>query len=381
VGTSIDIQKYRLTFFRTETHRSLFATTARTDFPLGFIGSRPHYAAAFEAIRGGGNPAAGFTTPWEDPTGHHYWEYYLNGEDIALMSGDQAWKYAVPLRAALPVAIATPDPGDRVHAEGFLYPFGIAVALTLVSQTVRPLEEAIDHAIDFKTKPQLTMRWSGADAAQEHEATLSAAIDECMAYMRRTVFGAAAQPDRRSSIFSLFTVVKGAGPDVANVPPQDGDVHRALNAVTNWPPDWRASHLPALDATVRPALDSSDPDSHIVYAGRNGRAVWFPTLFASAKPRRGATCYHRNITLASMQTAGLATFATATAEVVEEGEWATLPAMHHDCARLAAGLLGRIYGKTRETYRSKGLRYLIDQNDFVQPINALRKQLGMGELA
>jgi hypothetical protein len=52
-----------------------------------------------------------------------------------------------------------------------------------------------------------------------------------------------------------------------------------------------------------------------------------------------------------------------------------------ECTRIAAGILGRLYGGTTDVYRSWSLRAQIDQNKFVNDINAIRSFSQMPSLA
>jgi hypothetical protein len=107
----------------------------------------------------------------------------------------------------------------------------------------------------------------------------------------------------------------------------------------------------------------------LVYGTNRGRAVWFPDLLADSV-RPTLACYHRNLALASMQVESLCGFAHGIASQVNENN--ALNFAEEECARNAAGLLGRLYGGKSSIYRSWSVRAQIDQNNFVSDIDTVR---------
>jgi hypothetical protein len=57
----------------------------------------------------------------------------------------------------------------------------------------------------------------------------------------------------------------------------------------------------------------------------------------------------------------------------------SLQIVHRDCARVAAGLLGRLYGEAGP-FELSSPRYQIDQNGHVDAMNRMRTYFNMPEL-
>lgn len=54
---------------------------------------------------------------------------------------------------------------------------------------------------------------------------------------------------------------------------------------------------------------------------------------------------------------------------------------YRDCAKNAAGILGRLYGGVKSTYRSWSPHIQIDQNQLVEDINKVRDFFNMNPLS
>lgn len=57
-----------------------------------------------------------------------------------------------------------------------------------------------------------------------------------------------------------------------------------------------------------------------------------------------------------------------------------LPGAHDNCARNAAGIMGRLYGGVDDTYRSGSLRAQVDQQGLVAMMNTARARYKMSPL-
>src|SRR3954468_1815156 len=83
-----------------------------------------------QAVVTGPAPSISLQVPWPKPTRQRFWQSYLDKAEPASVTGDQAWKALVPLRAKLPFSI-TPPAGTASNFEVFFYPYGLALLGTV----------------------------------------------------------------------------------------------------------------------------------------------------------------------------------------------------------------------------------------------------------
>ena len=111
---------------------------------------------------------------------------------------------------------------------------------------------------------------------------------------------------------------------------------------------------------------ASAPAGHIVYGKSRSRAVWFPANFRSvADYPETLRCYHQNLSMATLHTEALCVLAQdAASQLSVQASLADFSVTYRNCARLAAGLLGRLHGRKSDesvgtkpsTYRSGSVR-------------------------
>jgi hypothetical protein len=177
--------------------------------------------------------------------------------------------------------------------------------------------------------------------------------------------------------FTILTFLRGRGAGEQPVA-EGGDVHRALEGATRWSATWRKDQLPPLAANI---VDSRRaPAAHLIYGRRSGRAVWFPTSFDEdgevVKNSPAALhCYDRNLMFATVQALALCGLAVSTGARLAAK--CALEPTNVECAKLACGILGRLYGGAN-TYRSGSVKSQIDR--YVSEIDGLRKNFSMPAL-
>jgi hypothetical protein len=177
----------------------------------------------------------------------------------------------------------------------------------------------------------------------------------------------------------VATVVRGEGVDPGALPAEGGQVHRMLEAVTTWRPSWQHDDLRNLPLSQASLRIRTAPPSHVLYGRERGRAVWFPALFTQkGGDLHSLSCYHRNLVLASLQVESLSGAISETAKQIGDG--LPLSVGHRECARRAAGILGRLYGGV-DTYRSWSPRVHIEQNGLVTVLNDVRDYFNMDPLS
>lgn len=411
MSTTCEILEMRLSLIWSQTVLHLLGKTVPADAPLKALGRRATYEQLFDqmlqmqtgsvpihALMGATKPVPVLGPPWPKPAGQLYWQRYLENSTLATLKGTVAWRGLVPLRSKFPTIVtpdqwlaATPVPVTvKVLPEAFFYPHGCAFVLTLIvevdqTQSAGPglaLYDAIDLAFKLR-REKFDVTWNGSAglysgvqwATGPEKLSLDELAAKAVPVICATAFGQAAAAGSSQAIdpFTIFTVVRGRGVNPA-VPPSN-EVRRALEAVTRWNPSWRFDVLP--DLKDRKIEIKTSPPSHLLYGRAKARAVWFPERFTHASNPPSVACYHRNLTFTSLQVESLCGLAATTAERVRHNQLDSEGL--RDCARQAAGALGRLYGGlSKKSYRSMSPRVQIEQNNFVPDINLVRKELGMG---
>jgi hypothetical protein len=408
-----EILELRLSLIWAETNLVLLGKNIPGDAPLYALGRRASYEPLFAQVLrdqvthadapllliGGQHlRAPQLNPPWPKPAGQLFWARYLESSSLDNLSGGQAWRALVPLRAKFPCAVTpgqwlanVPVPVEvTALPEAFIYPHGVAFVLTFVARVLRTnppgpglsLFDAVELAFKIRLD-RFGVAWKG-DAglfsavqwpAGAGEMKLQELADKALAAVRTAAYGPAA-PGSAPVIdpFTICTVVRGSGVDPAQ--PVDDDTRRALEAVTGWSLDWRTDPLPDL-ATRRIETKTALPN--VLYGRRKARAVWFPKRFTDPNEPPSISCYHRNLTFASLQIESLSGLAAATvAELLSNSQ---LDSGLRDCARQAGGALARLYsggGPQKKSYRSMSPRVQIEQNGFVADINRVRQDLSVG---
>jgi hypothetical protein len=105
----------------------------------------------------------------------------------------------------------------------------------------------------------------------------------------------------------------------------------------------------------------------VLYGSQRARAVWFPDGFAKLK----LSCYHRNLTLLSMQVESLGAAVKRTVDTAG-GNYATFSVPHSQSVVRSARILDKLYGGNRDaTYQSYSAKRQIDESGLLQPIKAM----------
>ena len=376
MAKKLQINQMRLSLISFETNTQLLGDPHPPKVPLGFLGNRDSYAAAFDNAQVKKPVPMGLKPPW-DKEGQHFWEYYVEQKPpLPQVPGTKAWRLLVPFRGEVPVdEVKIPSAANEAKCvlESFFYPFGFGCVTTITIVKPLSLGDALDLMYEIRRDGKLDVTWQ---SAVQEQLPFKAFAAKCLTALGETAFGPAHKTGASLvEPFTVFTVLKASGKA------SDKQIQGALEATTAWPPLWRKANLPPLDDKVKLELRSAASSSDIVYAQKRGRAVWFPDLFSDTKKLRGSlACYHRNLVLTSLQTESLCGFASATVQEATATGWSSLRVMHSDCAKLAAGILGRLYGGALDTYRSMSPRYYIQQNKVQGDVDWIRDKAGMTNL-
>jgi hypothetical protein len=334
---------------------------------------------------------------------HHFWQYYLENLEPNWLPGYKAWEFVVPMRMRLPVKIGTPWAADgplcKAHAEGFFYPHGVAVVLMLrllfmkqsdaeggAAAAAEPgvgLARMMDRALQARGNLNFPVTLPGGD----HESLkLDALAAVLLNDLRRRALGKdAPQGDRPSQPLTVATVVQGRGWSADLPVVAQSDLHKALEGLCTWKDDWAfQAKLASLEAAN--LLVGGATPGHLVYHTERSRAVWMPMYFTSIKRREGhkMSCYHRNLTLVSLQTEMLAQALVYYTDYLDRGEAA--PEALKSLARFAAVRIGYLYaslkkGSKKYTYNSASPRVYLKENDYEDLVNQARQDFKLSNLA
>jgi hypothetical protein len=340
--------------------------------PLAALGGQATYAHIFnQYVATDASPLKGLTLPWKHgKQGKSFWAIYLGGS--VAKNGDQAWNHIIPLRSTPPISIDANWLNGRVFAETFFYPHGVACTINVsCSNDLTLTKPLMDLAANVRRNAKFEV--IGPNFPKQL-LSLEAIARELLTLGHLRSLGK--QPTAISTAgrpFSIVTVVRGKDVDAKSPVNQGDDVHTIAEGLTNWNPNWDIQPPPKLtDQTLLPT-DNPSP-GNLLYANSHGRFVWVPTCFLppppQTKPPLKMGCYHRNLTLASIQMESLGQLCVMADQLIAAGNSPT--GTYKDLCKRAAEVLGRLYGGAKSTYRSASItRHLLD-NGWRPAINNVR---------
>jgi hypothetical protein len=395
--TNIQVYNFKISLIWFEPILNLISDSLpQTEYD--FLGRHLSYVAKFHDIYSSYPEKGGIKFPWPgiEPKSQHFWNYYSEGKllkskqvskgkalkNAIFSAGKQAHKALLPFREKeddLKVYIPSLPGQKPILLESFLYPYGIA---TVVSATIKVTEEnslslqkTIEVAMEIRHGNNLRIFSHGNS---ENSTSMDTLVSNYMDITRQKLIGDLLPNNKRSvNPMTVVTFVKANCVNPELPIKEFGDIHRSLEALSGWSHTWQYDKLPSLEKAIVDTKSRS-PLSHILYGSNKGRVVWFPAHFIScSSPRRSLSCYHRNLTLSSLQVESLCGLISMTARYLREG--IDLEKEHDACARRAAGLLGRLYAG-KQTYRSGSIRKFIEQNDYIEDTNLVRNHFNLDAL-
>lgn len=366
------LTEVRLTLIATRTVLAPLSVT-EPGGGLRVVGDRVLYAERFDAALA--DPGDRAQPPWEHTGGRSFWSYHLRGDDklgLPPVSGDDAWRYLIPLRTRLPGTMTAAWPGGAVSAAGYVWPFGVTLLTTFYIRGRMNLAEMV-AARAARQDGTLRVEWAAGGVLEGSYPEIEGA---CLDALTREAFGPGVPTSGERETFSILTAIRGEGGWPEGPALAGGPVHQALHAVTTWRRTWAHDELGSLgEATVR--LEKAPPSS-LLGRGPRGRLAWLPVAFSNRDEfPHTCACYHRNLVNASAQVEALIALAAATQRLRTTGGTPSIE--HGNLARLAAGLLGRAHGGS-SGYRSRSLRAQIEDSGATHAIDAMRDAAGMGPL-
>jgi hypothetical protein len=267
------------------------------------------YRTAFGDAAAGG-PNAAWLMPWIAGHPQHFWQYYLSpvtDTSFQLIKAADARSYFVPLRVA-PFAHAKSRDGVEATLEGFCYPHSTAVVATVRLRPESPMTmpETVNAAVTARNA-DYNLSWADPKRTATHGALQSLA-DKAVGYLHELVrIDATALGVPLPPPITIATVIDAKGED------DDGVLEQSLLALCPLRPGWQKAKL---------EFESEGPpqsNGDRLGAIGKGRSIWLPNQFSDVltKGRKTALgCYHRNVTLASMQTAALVSLVGRADEVL-----------------------------------------------------------------
>jgi hypothetical protein len=339
--------------------------------PYGFLGQYGGYAQVFNDCQSR-RATVPLTLPWDTPRGNFYWRYYFEGKHAGDMTGAQAWKKFVPFRLTLPSKIVTANAEAKVEFEGFYAPQGIAV-VAQVKYRGEPKSPRDIAKLAFAVRYDYRFEIVGS-AGPAAGVNLAEAANRAFALLRARGFGTIDGVAGDNQPFSVTTFL--VGEDLAT-PDEGSDEHFMLEAMTSWNRNLKPSDLakrPLADAQL--PIRGAGPDT-MMYARKQGRAIWMGHAFAGNPDTPLLACYHQNVTQASLQTLSLGEFVSWIAGK-HNAKTPIAPALDERAKRAATLLELFSDGQTgmgrKVTYRTASVSAQIKQADWANAI-ALVKAL------
>jgi hypothetical protein len=364
----MQIKNVRISFLQTECLGQPLRKAAPA-IPFSFLLSGPLFQGEFSrALTGTGS----CRSPWSKGYGKSFWLYYLGGTG---KNTKELWRALVPLRYRFDPPIDAGWLIGTAVARIYLYPWGPGVALDIEVADKLDLFPAVDAVLEMRQSKKLEATLNGGP----QEATVPALMGMLFDHVRNAAYGPGIAKGTQSEMFTVVTVLDGDGVDSTQAVADGSDLHRALHGLAGWNKLWQKLDLkkePVADHTIP---TRTAPAGHILYGTRRGRAVWFPDSFQSTGALNTLSCYHQNLTIASLQTESLCMLASDAAACFAAGEQRVDWRVDYDqCAQLAVGLLGRLKGG-KGIYSSHSIQSQIEKT-YRAEIDAVRKKYDMGPL-
>jgi hypothetical protein len=387
-------KNFKLSFIWVETIPAIAALGLDSAAPYAFLGKPGRFAEKFDTLQAG-RPSEDLQLPWPRPIGHHFWMHYFAGRHAGAISGLDAWNSHVPLRCKRSPKIAQNAKEPKATFEVFYSSQGVGLVANFY---YRGKNKSIREIVKLARGVQSRLRFR--TSAGQGGMLLQNMAAHLLEDARQTAFGNAEATPGFNQPFTIATFVQGET-DERKVG-EGGPVHYALEALTAWNHNLENDDLKVSTIESARLNIHKRAESDLVYARDKGRAVWLPREFApkkenlpldesdanaashlpagpgmeeaaglaieletdatldpaepgpEAKRPPRLSCYHRNLTLASLQTMSLGEFVGATGRQLLRGE--KVPELLLARAKSAARILNALtLGDPTLTYRSKSV--------------------------
>ena len=335
------------------------------DSNLPVLADPAQYIHAFDQARSSSSQP--WQLPWISGRPQHFWQYYLKPvapDNFEHVTNSNARSYFVPLRVPR-MSDAVARDGAAATFEGYCFPHSTAVIATICLRPEPGLSLTDAGALALATRNadyQLTWK-DNAPATHGTLQSLAQKIVDRVNALAQIAPAALGTP--LGYPITITTIIDADGEEKTD-PAILGQTLKALLALRS---DWRTLDIP-IPATT------ADSDIAQLLPFERGRAIWNPTHFSAveAKGRRTANgCYHRNLTLAAMQTAALLALLVRAEEVLADPNGQLFAVSFKDVSN-AIKLLAELSAGDDTTYRSWSIRHQISFH--TDRIKAVASKLG-----
>lgn len=311
------------------------------------------------------------TPPWpikQQPTSkkypHWFWVFYL-GKEPRNVTGRLALCKLAPFHVGFDAKIKPQSKWIGAIADGFVYPHGVGLVLTVVLRLETgnfpaggvQTGVAMRSILDACNNELYDLTWNGKQPVSQRIPELA---DALLDDLHNRMLGPGSNLGERSKLpFTISGVVRGDTDLIVTSPPENGDVHRMLQGASTLRKSWGNDKLTAMkDALLR--VRHTAPAGDLLYHTGRGRTVWFPSSFTEQRSFvRSAGCYHRNLTMLHLQTEALLQVLAVRSDLVKNK--AKVPPFLEQMAKDGAQQLSLLYGSTDETYQSSSVRAYLDE--------------------
>lgn len=305
------------------------------------------YRTAFETAA---QSPSTWLLPWIPGNPQHFWQYYLKPvapSNFETVSPADARSYFVPLRVA-PFCQAAAKDKTAATFEGFCFPHSVGVVVTLRLRPPAPmtLSDMVTATIAARGA-DFNIAWKDPKAPATH-GSLQSLADKAVSYLHSlvgiesTAIGVPLPPP-----ISIATIIDAQGEDDDNL------LDQSLKALCWLRPGWKTATL---------AFESTGPvevPNNKLGAIAKGRSVWVPDRFSATeiKGRKTALgCYHRNLTIASLQTAALAALVGRADDILADPKGHLLTISPKEVSQ-AINIMGTLERGEYSTYRSWSMKH------------------------
>jgi hypothetical protein len=325
------------------------------------LSRQQEFAAAFA----GAGQSAAWQRPWiGDDSYNYYWARNL-GQNYRAVPADRAWKRQVPLRDAAPPHLTTSLPGVSLSSDRFLFPCGTGVVVQ--AEVSGPLDAAGLLGLAEGLADENVVIAPGSSQPRALASVLGGLLDNIEQQTLGAIDPGVIGEFRPNTIATVTASSGWTGAPIS----QGSPVHRLLEGLclmSTAPLSGAVTDLAAAMVTGA----HSHPDT-VRFSVGGGRAVWLPE-FTTPHDSKRLLCYHRNLSMATLQTSVLLDAVRLANAQPRESFSEDVKAM----LRPVVTALGLLYGKVADMYASAMIRNQIDKSDLVSEIGQLRVRLGVG---